>query len=272
MSVNPRAGQQLPPGMLADVAGLVAAYHERAPDPDDPAQRVAFGTSGHRGSSLTGSFNEAHILAITQAICEDRAAGRHRRAAVPRRATPTPCRSPPSHTALEVLAGNGVEVMIPEPTSYTPTPALSRTRSWRTTRPRAPGSPTASSSRRRTTRRRTAASSTTRRTAAPRTRTSPLAIEERANALLEDGLRGVRRMPFEQARRAPDDAALRLPGALRGRPGRRRRSGRGAWRRAPARRRPARRLGRPLLGRHRRALRTRPDGGERRGGPDLRAS
>src|SRR5262245_1399462 len=74
MSLSPMAGQLATPSMLIDVARLAAAYHDQRPDATNPGQRVAFGTSGHRGSSLTGSFNEWHILAITQAICEYRLA------------------------------------------------------------------------------------------------------------------------------------------------------------------------------------------------------
>src|ERR1700761_3108622 len=69
---HPLAGQIVPPSMLANIPRLVTAYFATKPDPKDPAQRVAFGTSGHRGSSLHGAFNEAHILAISQAICDYR--------------------------------------------------------------------------------------------------------------------------------------------------------------------------------------------------------
>ena len=73
MGTHPNAGKPADPKNLVDVPGLVAAYYTGNPDPFDPLQRVAFGTSGHRGSSLSLSFNEAHILAMTQAICERRA-------------------------------------------------------------------------------------------------------------------------------------------------------------------------------------------------------
>ena len=72
MTIHPLAGKPAPPELLIDVGQFEKAYYERRPDPDDPNQRVSFGTSGHRGSPLEGSFNEAHILAITQAICEYR--------------------------------------------------------------------------------------------------------------------------------------------------------------------------------------------------------
>ena len=72
MTIHPLAGRQAPPELLIDVNQLEKAYYEHQPDPDDPDQKVSFGTSGHRGSPLEGSFNEAHILAITRAICEYR--------------------------------------------------------------------------------------------------------------------------------------------------------------------------------------------------------
>src|SRR5258706_8852855 len=74
MAISPLAGKPAPRDILANVPRLVTAYFTTRPDPDDPAQQVAFGTSGHRGSSLRGAFNEAHILAITQAIVEHRTA------------------------------------------------------------------------------------------------------------------------------------------------------------------------------------------------------
>src|SRR5258706_8489981 len=74
MATHPPAGKPAPRDILTNVPRLVSAYYTGRPDPDDPAQQVAFGTSGHRGSSLRGSFNEAHILAITQAIVERRTA------------------------------------------------------------------------------------------------------------------------------------------------------------------------------------------------------
>ncbi|PWB78188.1 MAG: alpha-D-glucose phosphate-specific phosphoglucomutase, partial [Candidatus Methylomirabilota bacterium] len=76
MKRNPQAGQPASPGMLVNVPRLITAYYADAPDPAAPAQRVAFGTSGHRGSAFQQSFNEAHILAITQAICDYRRAQR----------------------------------------------------------------------------------------------------------------------------------------------------------------------------------------------------
>ena len=122
--VNERAGQLASTSDLIDVPHVVASYYTGRPDPGDPVQQVAFGTSGHRGSSLDGSFNEAHIAATTQAICEYRAAeaidgplflGRDTHA----------LSEPAWATALEVLAANDVTVLIDAADGYTPTPAIS---------------------------------------------------------------------------------------------------------------------------------------------------
>jgi phosphoglucomutase len=125
MSIHPLAGKPAPQDMLVDLARLERDYYERRPDLDDANQRVAFGTSGHRGSSLRGSFNEAHIAAITQAICEWRGAqgidgplhlGKDTHA----------LSGPAQRTALEVLAANGVHVRIQQRDGFTPTPSISR--------------------------------------------------------------------------------------------------------------------------------------------------
>jgi phosphoglucomutase len=124
MAANPRAGQPAQADDLIDVAHVVTAYYTVAPDPDDVAQQVTFGTSGHRGSSLDAAFNEAHILATTQAIAEYRAAqgttgplfiGRDTHA----------LSEPAWASALEVLAANDVVAMIDAADRYTPTPAVS---------------------------------------------------------------------------------------------------------------------------------------------------
>lgn len=124
MVANPRAGQPAQPDDLIDIAQVVTAYYTVVPDPDDVAQQVVFGTSGHRGSSLDAAFNEAHILATTQAIAEYRAAqgttgplfiGRDTHA----------LSEPAWASALEVLAANDVPVMIDAADRYTPTPAVS---------------------------------------------------------------------------------------------------------------------------------------------------
>ncbi|WP_289008591.1 phosphoglucomutase (alpha-D-glucose-1,6-bisphosphate-dependent) [uncultured Thermomonospora sp.] len=123
--VHERAGRPARPEDLVDVARLVTAYYTLHPDPGEPAQRVSFGTSGHRGSALNSSFNEDHILATSQAICEYRAAqgvdgplflGADTHA----------LSQPAQATALEVFAANGVRVLIDERGGYTPTPAISR--------------------------------------------------------------------------------------------------------------------------------------------------
>ena len=124
MDVSPLAGKPAPLSMLVNVARLVTAYYAERPDPAEPSQRVAFGTSGHRGSSLRSSFNEAHILATTQAICDYRKqAGTSGPLFL---GMDTHALSEPAFaTALEILAANGVEVMIDREIGYTPTPAIS---------------------------------------------------------------------------------------------------------------------------------------------------
>ncbi|HEX4612639.1 MAG TPA: phosphoglucomutase (alpha-D-glucose-1,6-bisphosphate-dependent) [Urbifossiella sp.] len=125
MSLSPLAGKPAPKDLLVDVAKLEREYHDRAPDPGDPTQRVAFGTSGHRGTPGNGTFTEAHILAITQAICDYRRAhgitgplymgkDTHALSAAAQR------------TALEVLAAAGVDTVIQRDDGVTPTPVISR--------------------------------------------------------------------------------------------------------------------------------------------------
>src|SRR3990170_1202724 len=124
MKLSPLAGKSAAPSMLVNVPKLITAYYSEVPDPAVPEQRVAFGTSGHRGSAFTKSFNERHVLAISQAICL------HRKQqgidgplflGMDTHALSTPAFA----SALEVLAANGVEVMIAERDEYTPTPAVS---------------------------------------------------------------------------------------------------------------------------------------------------
>ena len=124
MKISPLAGKPAPMGMLVDVPRLVTAYFTEVPDPSIPAQRVSFGTSGHRGSSFDHSFNEWHVLAITQAICLYR---RQQQISGPLYlGIDTHALSVPAGaTALEVLAANGVEVMIANGSEYTPTPVIS---------------------------------------------------------------------------------------------------------------------------------------------------
>ena len=124
MSIHPLAGQPAPAELLIDVGKLERAYYERRPDLSDPTQLVSFGTSGHRGSPFNGSFTEAHILAMTQAICDYRRSqgidgqlfmGKDSHAAS----------GPAERTALEVLAANAVEVFIQRDNGVTPTPVIS---------------------------------------------------------------------------------------------------------------------------------------------------
>ncbi|GAB2640393.1 phosphoglucomutase (alpha-D-glucose-1,6-bisphosphate-dependent) [Nocardia goodfellowii] len=119
-----RAGRPARPTDLEDIAHLVTAYYSRIPDPKDPAQQVVFGTSGHRGSSLDTAFNEAHILAITQAIVEYRATRGITGPVYLARDTHA-LSEPAWTTVLEVLAGNGVTAVVDARDRYTPTPALS---------------------------------------------------------------------------------------------------------------------------------------------------
>ena len=124
MKNSPLAGKLPPEEMLVDLKMLEREYYERKPDLKDPTQLVSFGTSGHRGSSLSGTFNEAHILATTQAICDYRKS----------KGVDGPLyigkdthglSGPGQRTALEVLAANGVETMIQRDDGYTPTPVIS---------------------------------------------------------------------------------------------------------------------------------------------------
>jgi phosphoglucomutase len=124
MAVHELAGKKAPRPLLANIPRLISAYYLYAPDVSVPAQKVEFGTSGHRGSSMKTSFNEAHILATTQAICEYRAAQGITGPLF--LGMDTHGLSEPSHaTALEVLAANNVAVMVHQNQGYTPTPVIS---------------------------------------------------------------------------------------------------------------------------------------------------
>jgi phosphoglucomutase len=125
MTISPLAGKPAPKEMLIDPVRLECEYSERRPDLDDPSQLVSFGTSGHRGSPLHGSFTEAHILAITQAICDYRKA--HGTSGPLFMGKDTHALSGPAQrSALEVLAANGVESVIQPDDGVTPTPVISR--------------------------------------------------------------------------------------------------------------------------------------------------
>lgn len=198
--ISPQAGQPAQAVPRLDVAKLIDAYYAQRPDPSDPPQRVAFGTSGHRGSSFETHFNEAHVLAITQAICDYRLG----------QAIDGPLfigfdthalSMPAFESALEVLAANGVTVMVSRDGEYTPTPAVSQAilvyNDARKTgladgivvtpshNPPGDGGFKYNPPH-----------------GGPAETAVTAWIEARANALLEDGLSGVRRIPFEQARRA----------------------------------------------------------------------
>ena len=200
MSLSARAGKPAEPSDLANVPRLVTAYYALRPDPAVPTQRVAFGTSGHRGAALDTAFNEAHILAITQAICLYR---RGQRIDGPLfLGIDTHALSEPAFaTALEVLAANGVTVRIDDQAGYTPTPVISHAilvhNRGRTTgladgivvtpshNPPGDGGfkynpPTGGPADTHVTR----------------------WIQDKANALLAADLEGIKRMPFERARRA----------------------------------------------------------------------
>ena len=124
MTINPAAGEPADPSILVNVPKLVTAYYELRPDPSVPSQRVVFGTSGHRGSAFDVAFNEWHILAITQAICDYRKLQKIDGPlflGIDTHALSEPALA----SALEVLAANDVDVMLAEGTPYTPTPAVS---------------------------------------------------------------------------------------------------------------------------------------------------
>ena len=197
---DPRAGQLASPGDLVDVASLVTAYYTLEPDPADPAQQVAFGTSGHRGSSFDAAFNEAHILATTQAICEYRArqgfdgplfVGRDTHA----------LSEPAWVSALEVLVGNDVDVLIDAGGGYTPTPAVSHA-ILRANAGRGSGladgivvTPSHNPPR-------DGGFKYNPPSGGPADTDATTVIADRANELVRAGLDGVRRVPFARARAA----------------------------------------------------------------------
>ena len=200
MAESPLAGQPAPRELLINVPRLVSTYYKRHPDPEDPAQRVAFGTSGHRGTSLDGSFNEDHVLAICQALVEYRQQqgitgplyiGKDTHA----------LSEPAEITAIEVFVANGVVVRYQTGQGYTPTPSISlailgynrgRTSGLAdgvviTPSHNPPGdggfkyNPPA---------------------AGPAGPEITKVVQERANAILRDDLRAVRRVPYEKALKA----------------------------------------------------------------------
>jgi phosphoglucomutase len=200
MNVSPLAGKPAEPSMLVNIPRLITAYYAERPDPTVREQRVAFGTSGHRGSAFKNAFNEAHILAITQAICEYR---KQRGVDGPLfLGMDTHALSEPAFaTALEVLAANGVEVMVDHEGGYTPTPVISHAilthnRSRKSAfadgvvitpshNPPEDGGFKYNPPH-----------------GGPADTDVTRWIEERANALLAENLHGVARIPFERARSA----------------------------------------------------------------------
>jgi phosphoglucomutase len=124
MAVHELAGKQAPKEMLTDIPRLIAAYYSRHPNPENPEQVVSFGTSGHRGKSARGTFNEDHVLAISQAIAEYRSSMKYKGPIF--LGMDTHALSAPAHiTAIEVLTANGIEVRIAKESGYTPTPVIS---------------------------------------------------------------------------------------------------------------------------------------------------
>src|SRR5438132_6181613 len=198
--VSPLAGKPAPPSMLVNVPRLVTAYFSGKPDPKVPSQRVAFGTSGHRGSAFNNAFNEAHILAISQAV------GDHRKG----RGITGPLfvgidthalAEPALASALEVFAANGVDVMIDERDGYTPAPVTSRailTHNRGRDSGLADGvviTPSHNPPE-------DGGFKYNPPNGGPADTDITAAIERAANGFLEDGLRGVNRIPYDRARKS----------------------------------------------------------------------
>jgi phosphoglucomutase len=195
-----RAGQPATPADLVDVPALVTAYYTLEPDPAEPAQQVVFGTSGHRGSSVDAAFNERHILATTQAICEYRAARGYDGPLFLGRDTHA-LSAPAWASALEVLAANDVTVLVDAADRYTPTPAVSHA-ILRANRRRSTGladgivvTPSHNPPR-------DGGFKYNPPTGGPADTDATKAIADRANELLRADLAGVRRVPFARARAA----------------------------------------------------------------------
>jgi phosphoglucomutase len=204
---HPLAGQPAPQSSLTDIPALLAAYRN-APDVNEPTQRVAFGTSGHRGSALNGSFNEAHILAISQAVAEYRQ--REGIAGPLFLGKDTHALSAPAQrTALEVLAANGVVTHLQADDGYTPTPVISRAILVHNANPaaaRADGvviTPSHNPPR-------DGGIKYNPPHGGPADTDVTGWIEQRANALMADGNRGVKRLPYERALAAATTSAVDL--------------------------------------------------------------
>ncbi len=197
MCAHPFAGKIAPKEMLVNVPRLVTAYYTQSPDPANSEQRVAFGTSGHRGSSTKGSFNEAHILAISQALCEYRQ-GQGYTGPLYIGMDTHALSEPALRTAVEVLAANGMTVMIQAGLGYTPTPVISHA--------------ILSYNRRRKSGLADGVVITPSHnppedggfkynppSGGPADAGTTRTIQDRANQLLEQGLQGVKRQPYEKA-------------------------------------------------------------------------
>ncbi|MET7401433.1 phosphoglucomutase (alpha-D-glucose-1,6-bisphosphate-dependent) [Dactylosporangium sp. NPDC005572] len=193
MSVHPRAGQPAQRADLVDVPRLVTSYFAEHPDPSDPAQQVAFGTSGHRGSSLRRSFNEDHIAAVSQAICEYRELQGYRGPLFVGKDTHA-LSEPATASALEVFAANGVTVLIDSRDGYTPTPAVSH--AILTHRDRGADGVVVTPSHNPP---EDGGFKYNPPHGGPADTDVTKWIQDRANALLADGLRGVRRIPLAKA-------------------------------------------------------------------------
>jgi len=202
---HPLAGQPAPAESLIDVAALLAAYHDQ-PDVNEPTQRVAFGTSGHRGSALNRSFNEAHILAIAQAVCEYRA-GQGITGPLFLGMDTHALSAPAQQSCLEVLAANGVEVRLQENDGYTPTPVISRAilvHNRDAAAPRADGiviTPSHNPPR-------DGGIKYNPPHGGPADTDATGWIENRANALMAAGNAGVKRLPYAAALAAPTTQAI----------------------------------------------------------------
>jgi len=200
---DPRAGQLASPSDLVDVPHLVTAYYTRRPDPADPDQRVAFGTSGHRGSSLRTAFNEAHILATTQAICDYRTAQGYNGPLFLGRDTHG-LSEPAWVSALEVLVANDVTVLVDDRDGYTPTPAVSHA-ILRANRGKALDGPGLADGIVVTPSHNPPADGGFKYNppnGGPADSDATTVIADAANAYVESGLKGVRRIPFPRARAA----------------------------------------------------------------------
>ena len=208
MPPHPLAGKPAPLEVLVNIPRLVSAYYTLHPDPQNPAQAVVFGTSGHRGSSLTGSFNEDHVLAISQAIAEYRKmAGIHGPLFM---GMDTHALSEPAHnTALEVFAGNGVELMIHAGMRYTPTPVISHAiLTYNAAHPgtQANGvviSPSHNPPE-------DGGFKYNPPNGGPADTDTTKWIQARANEIIRDGLKAVKRLPFEKALKAETTHAIDL--------------------------------------------------------------